>query len=617
MMNNRLSITLAAFALLAAGAASARAQQMSVSRVEPPNWWTGMKMNQIQLMITGENLSGITARSRSPQVRVTRVYRSPNPSYAFVDIEIARDALEGFHLLTLCNGKDSLALSYPVQKRKPSAGRYRGFDPSDVLYLITPDRFADGDTTNDDAPGMTEEKSRSNPSGRHGGDLKGIIDHLDYLADLGVTALWLNPVIENNAPAFSYHGYAATDLYQIDPRFGTNSLYEELIRQAHRRGLKVIMDHVSNHIGINHPWIRNLPSADWLNGSVANHQRTSNWKMELTDIHSDSAIRLNTTQGWFTDNMPDLNQRNSFVSRYLIENSLWWIESTGLDGIREDTYSYVEQRFLTDWAGAIAAQYPSLTIVGEVWIGDPVFLSTYQKESRVPGAMNTGLFSVTDFALYDALTSVFGSKGSIRAVFDCLSKDFLYPEPGNLLTFVDNHDVRRIMYATQGDAPRTLLALKMLLTLRGIPEILYGTELGMMGGRRDEAIRSDFPGGFPGDSLNAFTEKGRTQKEKQFFTTVRRLLHLRKERKSLAYGNMIHFPPVNEAYVYLRIMQGEKTLILVNNRDDAQKVSLAQVRGYMGSATVLRNLMSAEKYDLKNAPDIDVPGNEALILAIE
>jgi glycosidase len=616
-MNNQMRAALVAYALLAAAPLTAVAQQMSVARVEPPNWWTGMKMNQIQLMITGENLSGVTARSRSPQVRVTRIYRTPNPSYAFVDIEIAHDALEGFHLLTLYNGKDSLALSYPVLKRKPSAGRYRGFDPSDVLYLITPDRFANGDTTNDDAPGMNEEKSRSNPSGRHGGDLKGIIDHLDYLADLGVTALWVNPLIENNAPALSYHGYAATDLYQIDPRFGTNALYEELVRQAHKRGLKVIMDHVSNHIGINHPWIRNLPSADWLNGSVASHQRTSHWKMELSDTHSDSAIRLNTTQGWQADNMPDLNQRNSFVSRYLIENSLWWIESTGLDGIREDTYSYVEQKFLTDWAGAITAQYPSFTILGEVWIGDPVFLSTYQKESRVPGTLHTGLFSVTDFALYDAFTSVFGSRGSIRAVFDCLSKDFLYPEPGNLLTFLDNHDVRRIMYVTQADSQRALLALKMLLTIRGIPEILYGTELGMMGGKEHGTIRSDFPGGFPGDSVDAFTEKGRPPKEKQFFTAVRRLLHLRKERKSLAYGTMINFPPVNELYMYLRIFQGEKTLILVNNRDDAQKVSLAQARGYMGSATALRDLMSEKKTDLKSATDIDVPGNEAMILAIE
>ena len=609
--------TAVAVILFTAGSGLAEAQQMSVSKVEPPNWWTGMKMHQIQLMITGENLSGITARSRSPQVHVTHVYRTPNPSYVFVDIDIARDALEGFHLLTLYNGTDSIALSYPILKRKPAGGRYKGFDPSDVVYLITPDRFANGDTTNDAAPGMIEEPAPQNPNGRHGGDLKGIIDHLDYLADLGVSTIWVNPLVENNAPSVSYHGYAATDLYRIDPRFGSNAQYEEFVRLAHRKGLKVIMDHVSNHIGINHPWMKDLPSADWLNGSVANHQREAHQKMELADIHADSLVRTNTTQGWFADNMPDLNQRNSFVSRYLIENTLWWIESTGLDGIREDTYSYVEQKFTTDWAAAIGAEYPSLTIVGEVWIGDPVFLATYQKESRLPVTMETGLASVTDFALYDAITQVFGAKGSIRLVFDCLSKDFLYPDPGNLLIFLDNHDVRRIMYVTQGDTKRTELALTMLLTLRGIPEMLYGTELGMMGGRGDGMVRSNFPGGFPGDSLNAFTAKGRTEKEREIFATVKKLIRLHRERKSLSYGGMIHFPPANEVYMYLRIFQTEKTLVIVNNRDDAQKVSFAQVKGYFGGAAEMKDLMTGKTIDLKSATELDVPANEALVLGVE
>ena len=613
----RKSLLGAAFTFLGAVAGLVHAQQMSVSRIEPPNWWTGMKMRQIQLMITGENLSGITARSRSPQVRVKRVYRTPNPSYAFVDIEIARDALEGFHLLTLYSGKDSVALSYPVLKRKPPAGRYRGFDASDIVYLIMPDRFANGDTTNDDVPGMTEEKGPSNPNGRHGGDLKGIIDHLDYLADLGVTALWVNPLVENNAPSVSYHGYAATDLYRIDPRFGTNAQYEELVRQAHRRGLKVIMDHVSNHIGFNHAWMKNLPSADWLNGSVANHQRTAHWKMELADIHGDSSVRANTTQGWFVDNMPDLNQRNSFVSRYLIENSIWWIESTGLDGIREDTYSYAEQRYLTDWAAAISAEYPSFAIVGEVWIGDPVFLATYQKDTQLPVSMKTGLSSVTDFALFDAFTQVFDAGGSLRLIFDCLSKDFLYPDPGNLLIFLDNHDTRRIASLTHGDTSRTLMALKMLFTLRGIPEILYGTEVGMIGGKDHGTIRSDFPGGFPGDSVNAFTARGRGAKDDAFFTTVRQLLHLRRERRSLSYGSLIHFPPANETYTYIRILKNEKTLVIVNNRDDAQKVSIAQVKGYFAGRSVLRNLLTGETTDVRGVPEIEVPGNGALILGVE
>jgi len=603
-------------ALLAAAPAFSPAQPMSVSRVEPPNWWTGMQMNQIQLMITGENLSGITARSRSPQVRVTRVYRTPNPSYAFVDIEIARDALAGYHRITLYNGRDSLPLSYPVLRRTPDGGRYKGFDPSDVIYLIMPDRFANGDTTNDSAAGMTEEKNRANPSGRHGGDLKGVADHLDYLTDLGITALWLNPVLENNAPAFSYHGYAATDLYRVDPRLGSNEEYENLVRLAHQKGLKVIMDHVSNHIGIKHPWVRNLPSADWLNGSVANHQRELHWKMELQDIHGDSAIRANVTQGWFADIMPDLNQRNSFVSRYLIENTLWWIECTGIDGIREDTYSYADPRFLADWAAAITAEYPSFTIVGEVWIGDPVFLAAYQKESRLPQSMETGLYSVTDFALHDALLQMFGPHGSVRPVFECLSKDFLYPDPGSLLTFVDNHDLRRIAYATHGDARRTLMALKMLLTLRGIPEILYGTELGMPGGTDDGTIRADFPGGFPGDTRNAFTQKGRTPKEREIYTTLRQLLHIRKERRSLSFGSMIHFPPANEVYIYLRILQNEKTLVIVNNRSSAQTVGLAQVRGYFGDAKALKNLLTGTSTEA-SVGEIEVGGNDVVILGVE
>jgi len=607
---------LLAAALLVATAGLSTAQPIAVSRIDPPNWWTGMQMNQIQLMVTGENLSGITARSRSPQVRVTHVYRTPNPSYAFIDIEIAHDALAGYHRITLYNGRDSLPLTYPVLKRNPDAGRYRGFDPSDVVYLIMPDRFANGDTTNDNAAGMTEQKNRTNPGGRHGGDLKGIIDHLDYLSDLGVTALWINPVLENNAPTYSYHGYAATDLYRVDPRLGSNEEYAELVRSAHGRGLKVIMDHVSNHIGIKHPWMKNLPSADWLNGSVANHQREQHWKMELQDIHGDSAVRANVTSGWFADNMPDLNQRNSFVARYLIENTLWWIETTGIDGIREDTYSYADAKYLTDWAAAITQEYPAFTIVGEVWIGDPVFLAAYQKESRLPGSMESGLYSVTDFALHDALVQMFAPRGTVRSVFDCLSKDFLYPDPGNLLTFLDNHDTRRIAYLTHGDVHRTLMALKLLLTLRGIPEILYGTELGMIGGTDDGTIRSDFPGGFPADSRSAFTQKGRTPKEREIFTTLRQLLHIRKERRSLSFGTLVHFPPVNETYMYLRILQNEKTLVVVNNRAGSQKVSLAQARGYFTEAKVLKNLLTGTQTN-PDTPEIEVPGNDVVILGIE
>jgi glycosidase len=294
-----------------------------------------------------------------------------------------------------------------------------------------------------------------------------MIDRLGYLADLGVTALWVTPLVENNMPQASYHGYAVTDFFRIDPRFGTNALYEEFVREAHRRGLKVIMDHVSNHVGLAHPWMKNLPSADWLNGSAANHQRATHSKVELTDIHGDSSFRASATLGWFADHMPDLNQHTSFVSRYLIQNTLWWIESTGIDGIREDTYPYADGRYLAEWARAILAEYPDFNIVGEVWVGDPAILATYQHGSPLARSFDTRLPALTDFALYDAFTTVFGARGSIRAIYDCLAKDHLYTDPSNLMIFVDNHDVRRILSVTQGDPRRALLALKILLTTRG------------------------------------------------------------------------------------------------------------------------------------------------------
>jgi glycosidase len=592
------------------------AQQPTVTKVEPPNWWSGMPSPQVQLMVYGANLSGVSAVSRSPQVRVLRTYRTPDPSYAFVDIEIAPDALEGFHLLTLFTAHDSISLRYPVLHRKSAGGRHRGFDGGDVIYLITPDRFADGDTSNDAVAGMTDRPNRASPNGRHGGDLRGIIDHLPYLADLGVTALWLNPVVENNMPQVSYHGYAATDLYRVDPRFGNNALYEEFVREAHRLGLKVIMDHVSNHIGIAHPWMKDLPSADWLNGSTANHLHAVYDLPPLTDIHSDSTERAGITSGWFVDQMPDLNQRNSFVARYLTQNAIWWIESTGIDGIREDTAPYVDPRYLADWSRAILEAYPAFSIVGEVWIGDPACVSPYQKGSPLSMPAGTGLTSLTDYPLYDAFTQVFGKNGSIKLIYDCLTRDHLYADPYALMTFLDNHDVKRIYSLTEGDSARALLALKILLTMRGIPEVYYGTEIGMMGGKGDGRIRSNFPGGFPGDSANAFTARGRSPRENALFQTVRRLLHLRKERPSLAYGRLVHIRPVEELYAYVRVLTDERTLVVVNNRGRKQHQSIAPLRRLLGGAGKLKNLMTGAVVDLETVTAIEVPGDEALIFEV-
>ncbi len=592
------------------------AQQLRITKIEPPNWWTGMRMDQIQLMVYGENLQNLTAQFHSPQVTVLRTLRTSNPSYAFVDIAISPEALDGAYLLTFTAHGETVSVNYPILPRQSRAGREQGLKSSDVVYLIVPDRFANGDTANDTMPGMLEPARPDSLNGRHGGDIQGIIDHLDYLADLGVTALWLTPVVENNDPASTYHGYAATDLYRIDSRFGTNGLYQEFVNEAHRRGLKVIMDHVSNNIGIGHPWMRNLPTPGWINGTPGRHFRTSRYKLELMDPYVDSTVRESTMHGWFADNMPDLNQGNPLVSRYLIQNTLWWIESTGIDGIREDAYPCAEPHYLSEWTSAILREYPAFTIVGEVWMNDPAFLAPFQRGSCLAGTVGAHLPSVTDFGLYEAFIGVFGNHGSIRLIQDCLAKDFLYTNPGDLLTFVDNHDLRRIKSVVQGDVRRCRLALTMLLTLRGIPEILYGTELGVNGGRELGAIRCDFPGGFPHDGRDAFTEQGRTPAEQGFYSWTRQLLLLRKEHPALARGKLVDYPPANEVYVYFRVVESERLMIVVNNREERQTVPLGPYRHQLGGTRSLTDLFTGRVLDLGKNPDLEIDGLEAGIFLL-
>ncbi|MBI4535350.1 MAG: cyclomaltodextrinase N-terminal domain-containing protein, partial [Ignavibacteriae bacterium] len=494
-----------------------------------------MKWNRLQLMLYGEHLDNVGVVSQDPGLRVLAVHEIANSSYAFIDVEIGENLDAGEYVLSLekADGKESI--SFILLQREDPSGRFQGFDQRDIIYLITTDRFTNGDTTNDEIQGMSEGLDRTNPYGRHGGDIQGIIDKLDYIKDLGVTTIWNQPLVENNGRT-SYHGYAVTDMYRIDPRFGTNALFKRFVDEAHSRGLKVIMDHVNNHIGINHPWIKNLPTADWLNGSVEDHQPPYHGKIELHDIHSDSGTRSKATHGWFTDYMPDLNQKNPLVKNYLIQNTLWWIQFSGLDGIRDDTYPYADQEFLSEWCMALLTEYPNFNIVGEVWIQDPAFLAPYQRGSHLPKAFDTNLPSITDFGLYDAFVKVFGSGESISTIHRALAHDFLFPDAEGLVTFLDNHDTRRIMHRVNGDVRRFKLALQLLLTTRGIPQIYYGTEIGMMGGSDHGRIRADFPGGFPGDRRDAFTATGRTAEENGIFQFLKELIALRRSHEALMQG---------------------------------------------------------------------------------
>lgn len=591
--------------------------QPVVHKVEPPNWWTGMKTNAVQLMVYGENLTGSRVTSPSRHITVTHTYNPGNPSYLFVDVTINAFARPGTYELHITNAAGSVRISYPVLQRENPAMRHKGFDASDVIYLIMPDRFVNGDTTNDTVEGMPDTLNRAHPYGRHGGDIQGIINSLDYLNDLGVTALWMTPLVENNTAASSYHGYAATDLYKIDPRFGTNALYTHFVREAHAKGLKVIMDHVNNHISIAHPWIKNLPTPDWLNGTPESHAKPFHSKAELDDIHSDSLTKLRAENGWFTHYMPDLNQRNPFVANYLIYSTLWWIESTGIDGIREDTYPYIHPGFRERWCEAILREYPKFNIVGEVWIHDPAHVAPYQRGSFFPVRKGAALPAVTDFGLFDAFMKTFAdTAGRIDEMFQTLTKDFLYPDPHNLVTFLDNHDIRRIMFNVNGDVKRFKLSLLALLTTRGIPQILYGTELGMTGGPDHGRLRADFPGGFPGDGRNAFTAEGRTELENEIFNYTKHLLKLRKTFKSLQGGRMVHFRPEKNVYVYLRMQGNERLLMVLNRSTESRTVDLQPYAHQLPDAVRLRDMLTGREFDISGKKEIPLEAMNGAVLQI-
>ena len=509
-----------------------------IDRVEPPNWWTGMKWNQVQLLITGKNLAEAKFACAADQLLIEKVASSKNAHYAFVNLKIPGDLPAGDYKIRVNHGEATTEFTFPILERKLSAERHAGFGTEDVIYLITPDRFANGDPENDRTEGFDDFDPTNNRK-RHGGDLQGITSRLDYLKDLGITTIWLNPILENSGRS-SYHGYATTDLYRVDPRFGTNQEYKLLVDEAHQRGLKVIFDHVNNHIGIQHPWIQDLPTDDWFNGSVANHHRQKHYLHAVSDPHAaaNSSELLKTF--WFVDGMPDVNQKNEFVANYLIQNTIWWIEFSGIDGIREDTYPYNDQPFMARWAKAILDEYPNFNIVGEIWSNHAAYIALFQRGSKMPLTIETHLPAVMDFPLMMSWRKFLKGEGKLREVYETYAQDFVYANPDYLLVFLDNHDISRAIFLANDDAARVKLAMTVLLFARGIPQILYGSEIGMLGGESHVELRADFPGGFPGDTQNAFTLEGRTKRQAEFFDFYQKLLQLRKSYPALSQGRMIH-----------------------------------------------------------------------------
>lgn len=590
-------------------------QSLSINKIEPPNWWIGMKWNKLQLMIYGAELSEISVESKDKQIKIDKVHRIDNTNYAFVDIIIPPDLSAGEYEFIVKNKSGKASFNYLLKERKHNPDHHKGFSNKDVIYLIMADRFCDGNPANNTIGDSLDNYSSDDLNGRKGGDIEGIISKLDYINQLGVTALWVTPMLENNM-YMSYHGYAATDLYKIDPRFGTNELYKRLVKEAHSKNLKVILDHVSNHIGINHPWINDLPMPDWINGKPGDHKPANHNKLTLHDIHSDSITMSATWEGWFTNYMPDLDQRNPYLKNYLIQNTLWWIEYSGIDGIREDTYPYADQYYLSEWAQAIFIEFPNFNIVGEIWTGTPAFLAAYQGNNKFNSKINSHLPSVTDFALSDALRSYLSGEKGLVNIYETIVQDFLYSDPYSLLTFFDNHDISRGLFVANENVERFKIALSILLTTRGIPKLFYGTELGMVGDEHHGNIRSTFPGGFESDTINAFTKSGRTEFQNETYNYVTELLSIRSKYPALQSGKLLHFYPYNDQYIYFRILDDQKIMVVINNNDEQRSLDLSYVKHIIGENDVLTNIKTGERIflDKANVPNLKAKSVELFLI---
>lgn len=553
-------------------------------RVQPPCWWAGMKCPTLQVLLHADGIAACKAvELTAGDVRIAGIVRPGSPHYLLLYLDLDGAAAQRFDILLHYDGS-ARRIPYVLRERTPR--ERHTFDAADTVYLLVPDRFANGNPANDVVEGMLETTCGPGPDERHGGDIAGIVAHLDYLADLGVTALWPTPLLENNMPACSYHGYAITDYYAIDPRLGTNEEYRHLVDEAHTRGIKVLQDMVFNHCGNHNFLFRERPANDWFSFN-GRYVQTSHNISAMSDPHAARVERTSAQDGWFVETMPDFNLRNPHVADYLVQSSIWWIEYAGIDGIRQDTYPYADPQTMAQWCARVDAEYPGFNIVGETWLNNNVGVSYWQKGSPLAAGFNSGLPTVMDFPLMermaqavDELTDEWGS--GLNRIYDYLSQDRVYADPMHLLTFLDNHDTSRFARnAAEAARPqRYRQALAMLLTLRGIPQLYYGDEIGMYADKAegDGMLRQNFPGGFPGGEADAFTAQGRTEAQSRLFGFARRLLRWRRANADLARAAFKHFSVKDGIYVYARQAAGHTATVLLNGTDSEVQVDLERYR---------------------------------------
>ena len=604
-------------------ACAAHAQSPAIAHMEPPFWWAGMQHKGLQLMVHGERIGELEPTLSYPGVRIASVTRVPSKNYLFIDLVVEQEAKPGsFDIVFSGAGRETRHAYRLLGREAGSAGRV-GFNSSDTIYQVMPDRFANGNPANDSTPDTREKADRAKPGGRHGGDIQGMIDRLDYVRDLGFTQLWPTPLVENDMPGFSYHGYAATDHYRIDPRYGSNEDFRRLSVEAKKRGIGLIQDVVLSHIGAAHWWMKDMPTPDWINYG-GNFVPTHHHRTAVQDPYASKEDAENFTRGWFVKSMPDLNQSNPLVANYLIQNNIWWIEYAGLSGLRIDTFGYSDGAFLSEYTRRLMQEYPKLNLVGEEWSKLPPVVARWQRGKDNFDGYRASTPSLMDFPLAEAMrTALNGEKGPqahnvFNEVYETLSLDYLYPEPDNLVLFEANHDMSRIWSVVGENFDRYRMMMVFLMTMPRIPQLYTGDEILMTSAtkeRDDASYRRDFPGGWAGDKVDAFSGKGLSVQQRAAQDLVRKLANWRKGQPLIHHGKMMHFGPRDNTWVYFRYEGDKKVLVAFNNNPKEMVLDTARFREMLNGIPGGVDVLSGRRFDLQR--ELRLPAMGSVVLELE
>lgn len=600
-------------------AMGASAQIPALERVEPMFWWVGMHNPNLQLIVHGDHIADRKVELSYPGVKLVAVHKVENPDYLFVDLRIFSGTIPGtFPIKFVKAGEKALTYNYDLKKRDTSPGRAQGVTSKDLIYLIMPDRFSNGDTSNDSFAGMRETGiHRDSMFSRHGGDLQGIMNHLDYLKDLGVTAIWLTPAVENDEPHASYHGYAVTDHYKIDPRYGTNALYKQFVEKCHAMGMKVVMDLVHNHAGTEGYTISDMPMKSWVH-QWPKYTKSNFRDAAVMDPHASPADRKQMLDGWFDHRMADMNESNPYVQNFLTQNHIWWVEYAGVDGFRLDTYPYNDPDYMAKWAVDVRNEFPHLSIFGETLVWSAANQAFFTEGNTVNRGFDTHLPGVTDGvwkeAVYDALNAKEGWTEGVNRLYNVMAQDFLYKDATKNTIFLDNHDMSRFLSVVGEDINKYKSGMAMLMTMRGVPQMYYGDEILMKNfSNPDGLVRADFPGGWKGDKINKFSAAGRTDAENDAFNYVRKLANYRKNTTALQTGKLMQYIPEKGIYVYFRYDDKKTVMIVYNSSDKEQSTTTERYAERIKGAKTAKNVISDEEVSLS---ELTIPGKSTLVLEL-